>query len=206
MEGRGIVQTFSIVAAIAAATQAAALIALHLLPTGYNPKLDAVSDYGIGRYRGVFWTQTLAGAVACVALAVGLSDAKPSMPTLAIVLLVIAGIARLLIPVFPTDKSGSRFQTAGGTIHMILAVVIFAAIIVAASKLGSALEHRPAWHGVKGWLTTLPWIMTGAAVGVLVALRGPRLKRIFGLFERLFYVSSLAWFLIVSIELAHIGH
>jgi hypothetical protein len=48
--------------------------------------------------------------------------------------------------------------------------------------------------------------MTGAAVGVLVALRGPRLKRIFGLFERLFYVSSLAWFLIVSIELAHIGH
>jgi hypothetical protein len=48
--------------------------------------------------------------------------------------------------------------------------------------------------------------MTGAAIGVLVALRGRRLKRIFGLFERLFYVSSLAWFLIVSIELARIGH
>ena len=182
------------------------MIALHLLPTGYNPKLNAVSDYGIGRYRGVFWTQTLAGAVACFALAVALGEAKPSMPTLAIVLLVIAGIARLLIPVFPTDQDGSRFQTARGTIHMILAIVIFAAIIVAASKLGSTLEHRPAWHGVKGWLTTLPWIMTGAAVGVLVALRAPRLKRIFGLFERLFYVSSLAWFLIVSIELAHIGH
>jgi hypothetical protein len=90
--------------------------------------------------------------------------------------------------------------------HMILAIVIFAAIIVAASKLGSTLEHRPAWHGVEGWLTALPWIMTGAAVGILVALRDPRLKRIFGLFERLFYVSSLAWFLIVSIELAHIGH
>ena len=179
---------------------------MHLLSTGYNPKLDAVSDYGIGRYRGVFWTQTLAGAVACFALAIALGDAKPSMPTLAIVLLVIAGIARLLIPVFPTDQNGSRFQTAHGTIHMILAIVIFAAIIVAASKLGSTLEHRPAWHGVKGWLTTLPWIMTGAAVGVLVALRGPRLKRIFGLFERLFYVSSIAWFLIVSIELAHIGH
>ena len=202
----GMVETFSIVAAIAAAAQAAALIALHLLPTGYNPKLNAVSDYGIGRYRGVFWTQTLAGAVACFALGLALGDAKPSMPALAIVLLVIAGIARLLIPVFPTDQNGSRFQTAQGTIHMILAIVIFAAIIVAASKLGSTLEHRPAWHGVEGWLTTLPWIMTGAAVGILVALRGPRLKRIFGLFERLFYVSSLAWFLIVSIELAHIGH
>jgi hypothetical protein len=89
---------------------------------------------------------------------------------------------------------------------MILAVVIFAAIIVAASKLGSTLEHRLAWHGVKGWLTALPWVMTGGAVGTLVALRGPRLKRIVGPFERLFYVSSIAWFLIVSIELAHIGH
>ena len=154
----------------------------------------------------MFWTQALAGAVACLALAIALGDAKPSMPTLAVVLLVIAGIARLLIPVFPTDQNGSRFQTARGTIHMILAILIFAAIIVAASKLGSTLEHRPAWHSIEGWLTTLPWIMTGAAVGVLVALRGPRLKRIFGIFERLFYVSSLAWFLIVSIELAHIGH
>ena len=179
---------------------------MHLLPTGYDPKLNAVSDYGIGRYRGVFWTQTLAGAVACFALAIALGDAKPSMPTLAIVLLVTAGLARLLIPVFPTDQNGSRFQTVRGTIHMVLAIVIFAAIIVAASKLGSTLEHRPAWHGVKGWLTALPWVMTGGAVGTLVALRGPRLKRIVGLFERLFYVSSLAWFLIVSIELAHIGH
>ena len=91
------------------------------------------------------------------------------MPTLAILLLVIAEIARLLIPgTLPTDRNGSRFQTARGTIHMILAIVIFAAIIVAASKLGSTLEHKPAWHAVKGWLTTLPWIMTGAAVGVPV--------------------------------------
>ncbi len=124
----------------------------------------------------------------------------PSIPSLVIVLLVIAGIARLLIPVFPTDQNGSRFQTAHGTIHMILAIVIFAAIIVAASKLGSTLEHRPAWHSVKGWLTALPWVMTGGAVGTLVALRGPRLKRIVGLFERLFYVSSIAWFFIVAIR------
>jgi hypothetical protein len=121
-------------------------------------------------------------------------------------MLVIAGIARLLIPVFPTDQHGNRFQTGRGTIHMVLAIVIFAAIIVAASKLGGAVEHRPAWHAVKGWLNVLPWVMTGAAVGTLVAIRGPTLKHIFGLFERLFYVSSIVWFLIVSIELAHIGH
>ena len=62
-------------------------------------------------------------------------------------MLVISGVARLLIPAFPTDQNGHRFQTARGTIHMILAIVIFAALIVAASKLSSTLEHRPAWHG-----------------------------------------------------------
>ena len=113
--------------------------------------------------------------MACFALAVALGDAKPRCP-LVIVLLVIAGLARLLIPVFPTDQNGSRWQTVPGTIHMILAIVIFAAIIFAASKLGSTLEHRPAWHGVKGWLNVLPWVMTGGAVGTLVAMRS-RFKR-----------------------------
>ena len=37
-------EAFSIVAALAAAVQAAALIMLHLLPTGYNPVRDEVSD------------------------------------------------------------------------------------------------------------------------------------------------------------------
>jgi hypothetical membrane protein len=115
--GRGIVETFSIVTAVAIAAQALALIALHLLPTGYDPKTDAVSDYGIGRYRGLFWTQALAGGVACFALAVAHGDAKPSMPTLAVGLLVIAGIARLLIPVFQPTRTavGFRPRTARST-------------------------------------------------------------------------------------------
>ena len=136
------VATFSIVTGVAIAVQSISLIALHLLPTGYDPRTDAVSDYGIGEYRGWFWTQALAGAVGCFALAVALGDAKPSMPSLAIVLLVVAGLARLLIPVFPTDQNGSRWQTVPGTIHMILAILIFTAIIVATSNLGSTLEHK----------------------------------------------------------------
>ena len=201
------VQAFSIVAAVAVAVQTAALIALHLLPTGYNPVHDAVSDYGVGRYRGWFWVQAIAGAVACLALAVALAETTPSVPALVVVMLVIAGVARFFIPVFATDQHGSRFQTAHGTIHMILAIVIFASVIIAASKFGSSVEHQAAWQGVKGWLNTLPWVMTGAAIGLLVGLRpwAPRLHMIYGLIERLFYVSSIAWFFIVSIELARIA-
>jgi Protein of unknown function (DUF998) len=199
------VQTLSIAAAVAAAAQAVALITLHLLPTGYNPRRDAVSDYGVGRYRGWFWAQALAGGVAGLALAIALAETTPSIPTLVVVMLLISVVARLLIPFFPTDQNGSRFQTVPGTIHMILAIVIFASLIIAASKFGSAVEHEAAWHSVSGWLTALPWVMTGAAIGLLVGLRAPRLMARYGLIERLFYVSSIAWFLIVSIELARIA-
>jgi Protein of unknown function (DUF998) len=181
------------------------LITLHLLPTGYNPRRDAVSDYGVGQYRGWFWAQALAGGAAGLALAIALAETTPSIPTEVVVALLISVVARLLIPFFPTDQNGSRFQTVPGTIHMILAIVIFASVIIAASKFGSAVEHEAAWHGVKGWLSALPWVMTGAAIGLIVGLRAPRLKERYGLIERLFYVSSIAWFLIVSIELARIA-
>jgi Protein of unknown function (DUF998) len=181
------------------------LVAVHLLPTGYNPKRDAVSDYGVGGYRGWYRAQVIAGGVAGLALAVALAETTPSIPTLVIVMLVVSAIARFLIPAFATDQHGSRFQTVHGTIHMILAIVIFASLIIAASDLGSTLEHEAAWQGVKGWLTTLPWVMTGAAVGLILGLRAPRLHQIYGLIERLFYASSIAWFFIVSIELARMA-
>lgn len=161
--------------------QTGALIALHLLPTGYSPRRDAVSDYGIGRYRGVFWTQSLAGAV-------------------------IAGIARLLIPVFPTDPERQPLADRARLDPHDPGDPDLRSDYRRRFKAQLDLRTQPAWHGVQGWLTTLPWVMTGGAVGTLVALRAPGLKRRFGLFERRFYVSSVVWFLIVSIELAHIGH
>ena len=44
-------EAFGIIAALATTVQAVALIVLHLLPTGYNPVRDAVSDYGVGPHQ-----------------------------------------------------------------------------------------------------------------------------------------------------------
>jgi hypothetical protein len=73
-------RAFSIVAALATAVQALALIMLHLLPTGYHPVRDAVSDYGIGPYRGWFWLQTAAGGVGCLALGIAPGPAASVYP------------------------------------------------------------------------------------------------------------------------------
>jgi hypothetical protein len=88
---------------------------------------------------------------------------------------------------------------------MILAVIAFGGLVWAATGLWSTLRHYPAWHGAEGALTIIPWIMLGSVIAVVLALRGPRLKPFFGVFERLFYLSSIPWVLIVAIDLARIA-
>ena len=198
-------KAFSIIAALATAVQAVALIMLHLLPTGYNPVRDAVSDYGVGPYRGWFWLQAVAGGVGCLALAIALAQLHPFTPTQVAVALIVTAGARLLIPFFATDQDGSRFQTLHGTIHMILAVIAFGGMVWAATGLWSTLSHYPAWRGAEGALTIIPRIMLGSVIAVVLAIVGPRLKPFFGVFERLFYLSSITWVLIVAIDLARIS-
>ena len=198
-------EVLSIVVAAATALQIAVLVALHVLPTGYNPVRDALSDYGVGRYRAVFWAQVWLGGLARVGLAFALLRSHPSKPGLVVALLLVSAAALVLMPAFPTDQGGSRFRTPTGTVHMVLAVTAFAAVTVAASNLAGTLRHDPAWHGVKSLVVILPWVMTGTVIATAVATIGPRLKRVFGLIERLFTASSIAWFLVVTIELARIA-
>jgi hypothetical protein len=200
-----VIETLSIVAAVFAAVQTGALIVLHVLPTGYNPIRDAVSDYGVGPYRGWFWLQAVAGGLCCLALGIALERLHPFTPTQVVVALIVTAVARFLIPFFATDQGDSRFQTLPGVIHMVLAVLAFGGLIWAAMGLWATLKHYPAWHGAKAFLTIVPWIMLGSVIAVVLAIRGPRLKPFFGAFERLFYLSSLAWLFVVSIDLARIA-
>ena len=201
---RALAEALSIAAAIFAAVQVGALVVLHVLPTGYDPVRDAVSDYGVGPYRGWFWVQVVAGGLACLFLAIALAQLHPFTPTQVVVALIVTAAARLLIPFFATDQGGSRFQTAHGTIHMILAVIAFGGLVWAAMGLWTTLSHYPAWHGAKSLLTIVPWVMLGCVIAVVLAIRGPRLKPFFGLFERLFYLSSFVWFFVVAVDLARI--
>jgi hypothetical protein len=201
----GSVEALSVTAAVATAVQAGALVALHLLPTGYNPVRDAVSDYGVGRYRSVFWLQAVAGGVGSLALAVALAQLDPFTPDLVVIMLAVSAVARFLIPFFRTDQGDSRFETVPGRVHMLLAVVSFGGLTVAATSLWHTLRHYAAWHSAKGWLTITPWVMLGSVAALVLALRVPRLERHFGLYERLFYASSIAWVLVVAIKLARIA-
>ena len=201
----GSTEALSIVAAAATTVQAGALVALHILPTGYDPVHDAVSDYGVGRYRAGFWVQVVAGGLGCLALAGALDNLHPFTPTLVVAMLVVTAVSRFAIPFFPTDQGDSRFATVPGTIHMSLAILSFGGITVAATSLWSTLHRYPVWHRYESLLTILSWVILGSVIALTVALRAPGLKRHFGLYERLFYLSSIAWIMIVAIKLARVA-
>ena len=138
--------------------------------TGYYPVRDAVSDYGVGPYRGWFWLQAVAGGVGCLALGIALARLHPFTPTQVVVALIVTAGSRFLIPFFATDQHGGRFQTLHGTIHMILAVIAFGGLVWAATGLWPTLSHYPAWHGTESALTIIPWIILGCVVAVVLAI------------------------------------
>jgi hypothetical protein len=199
-----LIEALGTITTILFAIQAAALIVLHAAPTGYDPIRDAVSDYGVGRYRGGFWVQVVAGGLGSLLLAIALSRLYPFTPMQAVVALLVTAAARLLIPFFPTDQGAGRFQTARGALHMVLAVLAFGGLIWAAMGLWTTLSHYPAWHGDESLLTIVPWVMLGSAVAVVLAIRGRRVNAFFGLFERLFYLSAFVWLFTVTVGLSRI--
>jgi len=199
------VRTFGVVAVLAVSVQVVLLVALHLLPSGYDPVRDAISDYGVGRYRGYFWGQLTAGGLACIGVALALAGLPGYVPAFVVVMLFANAMARFLMPAFPTDQSGSRFQTVKGTVHMVLAFVAFGAVAAAATSLSGLFAHYPEWNGAKGLLVTLGWLVLAGAILCVLALIGSRLKRIFGLIERLFTLAVIAWLYVISIELIRFG-
>jgi hypothetical protein len=77
------VSAFGVLAVLAVSFQVVILASLRASPTGYHPVRDAISDYGVGRYRGYFWAQLTAGALACAFVAFALADLHPYAPTAA---------------------------------------------------------------------------------------------------------------------------
>jgi hypothetical protein len=169
------------------------------------PVHDAISDYGVGRYRAYFWAQLFAGSTACIGVAVALANLHTYVPAFVVAMLLANAAVRFLLPAFPTDQSGNRFETGKGTIHMILAIVAFAAVAVAASSWGGLFSHYVKWHRIKGPMVTLGWVVVAGAAATGLALVGPRLKRILGLIERLFTLSVIAWLYVMSIEVIRFG-
>jgi hypothetical protein len=171
----------------------AALLLLHFLPTGYRPFRDAVSAYGVGRFRRLYQLQVVASGLGALALAAGLV-AEAVRFGLGIDLLAVYGAARVAIARFPTDLEPPLTPT--GRRHALLAALAFISIGLAAPLVARDLGDR--WQTVPAWLPILSAIVPAGALATFATSSAPALRGAFGAVERVFYVSAFGWLLAVA--------
>ena len=190
-----------VLAAIATLACGGALVYVHTRRTGHDPVRDAVSDYGVGRYRVWYRAAAITLGIAGILLALAIAATVRPEPLLLIVLLVVFGVARIAIVRFPVDLD-RRPPSRTGRIHRLLAAVAFVTIAIVAAKLPRSVLGDPSWAGIDGVLRTIGWLVVAAALATGLGLRLASLRPFFGLLERLLYVAMLTWFMTVSLHIA----
>jgi hypothetical protein len=185
----------SMFAILSAALAALTLLIVHFLPTGVNPVSEAVSDYGVGDYKTfyrliVFWL----GASGLL-LAITLAKAIFPKPTVTIIALLLFAAVRWVITIFPTDLPDAE-ETDVGRAHVTLAKIAFASIAIAAAFFPPQVSDDPLWHKYTGlmWALAAAVAVTAIATGLTRSLY----IRLFGLAERLLYVSMFAWLIVTA--------
>jgi hypothetical protein len=165
---------------------------------------NAVSQYGITRYRLGYRVQTIGFAVAGAAAAVGLADAVPGRAPALVALVVIFALARLVISWFPMDEPGGE-RTNHGSMHGLIAIVTFLAIAIAAQRLGTVAKQVPGWATLSTVSSVIAWLMLASLVAMMVVRRSARVNgstpSYFGAVERAFYLGIVAWLVLVGVGL-----
>ncbi len=188
-----------LVSALAFLIDLGIFIALHFLSTGYSPISHAVSDYAVGKSSRLFRIRVLISALGVLALAAALylSPGKLQLAQLDLLFLLLVAVTRLALALFPTDLEGQKL-TRNGILHYVFAVLSFAFAYTALRDMTPALQHAFPWAAsIFGFLYIL---ILPALIAVVVTLI-PILRRIFGLFERIFLLTFLFWMLLVSVAL-----
>ena len=171
----------------------AALVVLHVAPTGLSPMRDAVSHYGISEYRSGYRVATIALGLTGACLVVGLGETiSGSGSSLVLILLAVFAVARLIISWFPMDAPGAQ-RTETGRVHGIIAIVTFTAITAAALRLGAVLSRMALWHSLAPVTTILGVVMVICIIGMVLCRSSEAMRERFGLIERGLYVAILGW-------------
>ena len=171
---------------------------MHLLPTGYDPVSQAASDYAVGRFgqlhRFYLWFISIGILALCLALGF-----KSPLAVAGQIFLALAALGYIASSLFPTDLEGKRL-TRTGAIHYAIAFLNFTFLILAIKNLTPILVALQPWQPAALPLTWLASAVLPAILLVIITLLRP-LRRVFGLFERLFLIITYLWIILVALLL-----
>jgi hypothetical protein len=191
--------------AIATVGYLALFLAWHLLPTGYDPIRNSVSDYGVGRYGYLFRIGLWVSSTGVLALAVALLRGV-GFPPLAgrdLVYLLLVPVTRIGMTLFPTSLEGRRLGRTG-VAHYLFAIAAFTFTYLVMSGTTSVLQDLGAPQWLRRPLGWTSWAVAPELFLVVVCMVGP-MRRVFGLVERLFLLTTNLWFVLVALLLVDLA-
>lgn len=173
----------AMIAAVAATVDLLVLGLLHIVSPEVDPVTRPVSEYALGDFRWLATMMTVAEGVGAIALAVALRRERA-----AALLLLVFGLMKLALPLFPVDALGAP-ATSEGRVHNVLGNLTFFLLPLAALLLFRALR-RMGSRLAPG----IAVVLAIATVGVLVgnAVGG------FGLAQRAYLALCALWVLFAA--------
>jgi hypothetical protein len=172
------------VAAAAAVVDLLVLGLLHVVSPEVDPVTRPVSEYALGDFGWLATIRTLAQGIGPIALAVALRRER-----LGALLLLVVGLLKLVMPLFPVDALGTT-ATSAGQVHDLLGNVTFFLFPVAALVLFRALRRMGSRLA-----PAVAVVLVIATAGVLVASAVGG----FGLAQRAYLVLCALWLLLAAL-------
>jgi hypothetical protein len=167
-------------------------ITLHFYNKEYSITRNAVSDYAVGKSATLFLIYIIISMLAYALLALSIYSSNFKLYSInSLVLLILIIIFRIGLSIFKTDIEGQKL-TRNGILHYIFAILSFAALYTFVDSSITDLKNKNVFTYYQIYFSYFKLIYTIILVLVCITLI-PKLRKIFGLFERLFLILGSCW-------------
>jgi hypothetical protein len=164
---------------------------LHVVERSLDPRRHMVSEYALGAYG---WIQTfdfLAAGIGAIALGVALSRTIDQPGRMGPLLVAGFGASALVVAFVQADGDGA--VTTHGSVHTLVSILGFAALVAGMFTLSRRFRRDPAWLTMR--TPTMVWAAASTGTFFLVPILGDSGK---GVGQRIFIVVTFSWMLVAG--------
>jgi hypothetical membrane protein len=165
-----------------------------LLAPGYDIMTQSISELAVGPNGWLMTADFFIFGLSIIAFALGLYRSLSRGSRVGTLLLVIVGLATFASGLFATDLQGA-ITTDTGTIHNMLFLIIFLALIISYIFSARALRKQAGWRMYARYTASMPVVVFGV-LAVYITMGsdpGDPLFSIAGLIQRALLALAFGW-------------